>query len=76
MLDDLREQAGNIDYFEEEDSDDTFNYADSEAPKKANIFLGMTAPQRFVIATMLMLMVCVLGSFALLVTEKIYLPFF
>lgn len=34
-------------------------------------FLGMTAPQRFVIAIMLFLMTFILGTFFLLVTERI-----
>ena len=36
--------------------------------------LGMTAVQRFVIAVMLLLMVCVLGAFCMLVTGTI-VPF-
>jgi hypothetical protein len=39
-------------------------------------FLGMTAGQRLVIAILILLMVCVLGVFILLLTQKIYLPFF
>jgi hypothetical protein len=38
-------------------------------------FLGMTPAQRFVIALMLLLIVCLLGAFTLLVTEKVVLPF-
>jgi len=34
-------------------------------------FLGMTPVQRFIVALMLFLMVCVTGTFFLLVTEKI-----
>jgi hypothetical protein len=39
-------------------------------------FLGMTAGQRFLIAVLVLMMVCVLGVFLLLLTQKIYLPFF
>jgi hypothetical protein len=39
-------------------------------------FLGMTAGQRFVIAMFLLLIACILGSFCLLVTGKVWLPFF
>jgi hypothetical protein len=38
-------------------------------------FLGMTAPQRFVIAVMLLMMTCLLGVFCLLVTQRIVPPF-
>ncbi|MEA3351679.1 MAG: hypothetical protein U9Q82_13760 [Chloroflexota bacterium] len=71
MLDDLRDQAGD-DFLEEEE--DIFGYEDEEAKEPA-IFLGMTPIQRFVIAIMILLMVVILGSFCLLVTEKIALPF-
>lgn len=74
MLDDLREQAGDSEFFSEDDS--AFEYQEEESPKvQMNLFLGMTPIQRFVIAVMILLMVCVMGTFLLLVTEKIYLPF-
>jgi len=38
-------------------------------------FLGMTPAQRFVIALMLLLIICLLSAFTLLVTEKVVLPF-
>ena len=71
MLDDLRQQ--NDDNFFS-DVEEGYEYEEVSAPASAQ-FLGMTPPQRFVIASMLLLMVCILGSFFLLVTEKIYLPF-
>jgi hypothetical protein len=37
-------------------------------------FLGMTALQRFIIAVMLLMMTCLLGTFFLLVTQRIVLP--
>ncbi len=37
-------------------------------------FLGMTAVQRFVIALMFLMMVCILGTMFLLVTGSLYLP--
>ena len=74
MLDDLREQASDSDFFKGED--DGFEYSDAKTSRKTTRnFLGMTPIQRFVIAVMILLMVCVMGSFFLLVTEKIYLPF-
>jgi hypothetical protein len=47
-------------------------------PRKASDgrFLGMTASQRFIVALFLFLVVCVLGSFCLLVANKVVLPFF
>lgn len=43
-------------------------------PQKPD-FLGMTPAQRFIIALMLLLIICVLSVFTLLVTEKVVLPF-
>ena len=75
MLDDLREQASDSDYFDAEG--DAFDFEEQEityAPRKE--FLGMTAPQRFVIAVMLLVTVCLLSTFCLLVTETVVLPTF
>jgi hypothetical protein len=44
------------------------------ARRRQGNFLGMTAPQRFIIAIMLLMMVCLLGTLCLLVTQKIYFP--
>lgn len=71
MLDDLRQQSDE-DFFSEDE--DVYAYTEASVPASAQ-FLGMTPVQRFVIAAMLLLMVCILGSFFLLVSEKIYLPF-
>jgi hypothetical protein len=73
MLDDLRERASDSDYFSEEEP--AFEYKDEESPSQSQqLFLGMTPVQRFVIAVMVLMMVCMMGTFFLLVTEKIYLP--
>jgi len=70
MLDDFREQAGSEAFIEEELP------AVEERPRRpARRFLGMTPQQRFVISLMLLMITCILSSFCLLVTEKIYLPF-
>jgi hypothetical protein len=45
------------------------------ARQQKETFLGMTAPQRFVLSLLLFLMVCVIGIFALLLTGSISLPF-
>jgi len=75
MLDDLREQASDSDYFDA--GEETFDFEET-APTyvRRKQFLGMTAPQRFVIAVMLLVVVCILSSFCLLVTEKVVLPTF
>ena len=39
-------------------------------------FLGMTAAQRFVLVLMLFIMTCILGTFCLIITQKVALPFF
>ena len=39
-------------------------------------FLGMTAAQRFMIVLVMLFMTCILGTFCLIITEKIVPPFF
>ena len=73
MLDDLRDQASDSDYFDAEQQD--YDFEEEEvaiAPRKQ--FLGMSAPQRFLIAVMLLLMTCILSTFCLLVSEVVVLP--
>ena len=75
MLDDLREQASDSDYFDAEDITYDFEEVDEAkryVPRKK--FLGMTPVQRFVIAVMLLFTTCILSSFFLLVTEIVVLP--
>lgn len=71
MLDDLREHADTSPLFDLEDE------AVLEELKIATErpFLGMSPAQRFVIALMLFLMTFILGSFCLLVFERIMPPF-
>jgi len=66
MLDDFRQDADTAGF-----EDDTVFKMPSR-PKKN--FLGMTPFQRFVIVFMLLLITCVITSFALLVTEKVVFP--
>jgi len=74
MLDDLRENTSDKEFFGE--IDDDFNYSyETGSSSKTKLFLGMTPIQRLVIAFMILLMACVMGSFLLLVTEKVYFPF-
>ncbi len=72
MFDDLRQQADDTSFEEEQDA---YSYKDQvRKPKRS--FLGMTPLQRFVVAMMLLLMTCMLSTLLLLVTEKIYIPGF
>ncbi len=73
MLDDLREQADNAAFLE--DDADFFDVERSSSSIQA-LFLGMTPVQRLIISVMLLMMVCILSTFCLLVTERIALPFF
>ena len=73
MLDDLREQAGDVDFFTDEEESYDYNEIQTAKP---TLFMGMTAVQRFIIAVLVMFMTCIMGTFCLLVTEKIALPLF
>lgn len=70
MLDDLRNEA---DFVEEGESDYEYQEAVAATNSQAQ-FLGMTPVQRFVIAVMIFMAICILGSFFLLITETIWLP--
>jgi hypothetical protein len=71
MVDDLRDDAG---YMEEEDQPD-YKYQETMAVAGTQPqFLGMTPQQRLVIAVLILMMVCILGSFFLLITGSIALP--
>ncbi len=72
MLDDFRD-AG--DFVEEEMPDDLFDEDEAVAPEDDLVF-GMTPTQRFVLAVLFFLSMCMLGSFCLLVTDKIALPLY
>lgn len=43
-------------------------------PKKPRYFLGLSPAQRFILATMLFSMICLLGFFALIAAGKIVPP--
>lgn len=75
MLDDLREQANDLDYFDAADITYDFEEVD-EAPRYVprKRFLGMTPVQRLVIAVMLLFTTCILSTFFLLITEIVVLP--
>ena len=73
MIDDLRGSDDGMDFLEEEEQD-PFAFEEEEVAEQT-LLLGMTPIQRFVIAVMILFMICLLSSFCLLVTEKITLPF-
>ncbi|MEN6408155.1 MAG: hypothetical protein ABFD44_00420 [Anaerolineaceae bacterium] len=68
MLDNLRDEAS---FVEEEPVPEELS---KKPAKPSRPFLGMTPAQRFVIALLLFLMICLLGTFCLLVTERVVLP--
>ena len=71
MFDDLREQANITPFFEEEEAPE-LQPRPRPAPKR---FLGMTPAQRFLLATLLLFVTCILSALLLLVTEKMVIPF-
>ena len=76
MLDNLREQAS---FKEEEVKDEEVELLESNAPippksgksrRSFDQITGMTARQRFILAVMLSIMVCLLGTTLLLLSGK------
>jgi hypothetical protein len=68
MFDNLRQQSL-------ENAEDASTARTMVSGSKGRPFLGLTPPQRFLLALMLFLNVTVLGCFALVAFEKIVLPF-
>ena len=71
MFDNLRDEASSSPFYE----DDQAQFqpaAGTGAPisRKPTKFLGMTAQQRFIIAVLMMVAVCMLGMMCLLITGK------
>ena len=76
MLDNSRDSASQSPFFQEEQTPPPQpNRGHSKGPSDGR-FLGMSPAQRFIVALMLFLMVCVMGSFLLLAAEKIVPPLF
>jgi hypothetical protein len=73
MFDNLREQADSGASFGEEEALGASQGLDEPAVPGSNrrLFLGMTAPQRLIIAVLVLVAVCVLGTMCLLVTGRI-----
>lgn len=76
MLDDLRNSAASS-YLEDEPTPETHEPSPEKKKAKKNTdarFLGLTAPQRFIVVLLLMMMTCLLGTFVLILTGKVWLP--
>ena len=74
MLDDLRNSAASS-YLEEEPTPEAPRPSPGKKKKKEDPrFLGLTAPQRFIVVLLLMMMTCLLGTFVLILTGKVWLP--
>ncbi|HEY9153440.1 MAG TPA: hypothetical protein VIN60_11180 [Anaerolineales bacterium] len=71
MFDNLREDANSAPFYEDEAQ---FQPAEETNPAPSfqisDKFLGMSPVQRFIIAVMLMMMVCLVGAMFLVVTGK------
>ncbi len=84
MFDNLRDSADSS--FYEEEPNDLYKEPVPQPSKKAAPvasknrrsnnarFLGMTAQQRFLVALMLMFTVCIMGTLAMLILNKMSLP--
>lgn len=68
-LDDLRKQASSQTLLDEAPE------SVPAQPYRERRFLGLTAFQRFLISIMLLVIVCVVGVFFLLVTQRVVLPY-
>jgi len=75
MFDNLREQANSTPFYEDEAQFRDAEELASSAPRRSSDgrFLGMSPLQRFIVAIMVLIAVCALGSMALLITGKISL---
>ncbi len=72
MLDEFRKQASES--MSEEPPPETFDEAPQDVRSRGKLF-GMTPVQRFVIALILLILALLLGTFCLLITEKVFPPF-
>ncbi len=77
MFDNLRDQANSASFYDDEAQ---FREAEESArprPKRGvttdGRFLGMTPPQRFFVAVMILIAICALGAMLLLIAGKVSL---
>ncbi len=78
MFDDLRQQGSDEASFEQEEQKQDAYTCKEEAAKPSPFsgegkILGMTAPQRFFIAVMLLMIACLLSILGLIVTGRIWI---
>lgn len=73
MFDDLRNSGSQ--FIEEEEPQIELPAQKPRPQRRHQPFLGMTGPQRFTLALMLFLSVCVLGALCLVATGRVVLPF-
>jgi hypothetical protein len=66
MFDELRQQATEGE-LEEPESDEF----EGTIPPQGNYFLGMTPQQRFLLAVMFAVWVCIMGAFCLLISGRV-----
>jgi len=77
MLDDFREASDFVEEeFEDELEDDLFEDEVVADREEDELVFGMTPVQRLVLALLFFLSMCMLGTFCLLVTDKIALPLY
>jgi len=74
MLDNLRDQAASSQYYQDEESSPAQEEVKPAKPSLGQ-FLGVKPQQRFILAVMLLFVVCLLGVMLLFVTGKIVPPF-
>jgi len=72
MFDDFRQQADSG--FEEEEEESKPEEVEPDEPVR--YFLGITPPQRFLLAIILLFLACILSAFCLLATAKVVPPIF
>ncbi len=71
MFEDFRKQIDDASFKDEEQQEEPL----AGTASHERHFLGMTPPQRFIVAILLLMMTIVLGLLFLLVTSKIVPPF-
>jgi hypothetical protein len=69
MLEEFRQQANTGTFFEEDEE----SSEEAKRPPVKRKFLGMTPAQRLVIALILLMMACIMGTLFLVVTGKVVL---
>jgi hypothetical protein len=75
MFDNLRDQANSTPFYEDETQFREAEGVSAPPPAKPTDgrFMGMTPPQRFIVAVMFLISICVLGTMLLLLTGRISL---